>query len=381
MDRSTRRDVLLRLRAALDHPTGGATPADVRIETTRYTCPRWVARERDRVFGAWPLAAVHGSEIPTTGDFATLDAAGTPVVVVRRADGSAAAFVNVCRHRGARLVEGASGRCKAFVCPYHAWTYDHDGALIHVPRRAIFSSPTVEERRLIELPTVERHGFLWIALHADAKLDVSAALGAAIDADLASFGLADLTVVRRSDRTCEANWKLVMDAFAEGYHLPALHRQSLSRFFATAALVDDFAPHVRQVGARRALLDGAPDDPEVADLHALTTVFYNLFPNLVLVFHPTWLSALSLWPDGPDTVRVVHRMLARPDRSDTEEDALQRSFEHIDGQVFEREDLHMAQSVQSSLRAGAADPFLLGGGEAGMALFHAALDAAMAAGD
>ena len=175
-----------------------------------------------------------------------------------------------------------------------------------------------------------------------------------------------------------ANWKLVMDAFAEGYHLKSLHRESLARFFLEQTILDDCAPHVRQVGARKSLLDrDAGSKPP--SVRRDTTVFYNVFPNAVLVFHPHWVSQMSLFPKGVDHVRVVHRMLAREVPTDDEaRERLERSFEHIHGQVFEKEDLAIAESIQSTLASGANDELTLGGMEEGMRLFHAARDRALA---
>jgi Rieske 2Fe-2S family protein len=111
-----------------------------------------------------------------------------------------------------------------------------------------------------------------------------------------------------------------------------------------------------------------------------TTPFYNLFPNAVLVFHPLWLSQMSLMPEGVDQVRVVHRMLlAEPPSDDAERVRLEKSFAHIHGEVFEKEDLAICESIQSTLNSGANSNVLLGGLEEGMRLFHVDRDRALQA--
>jgi len=98
---------------------------------------------------------------------------------------------------------------------------------------------------------------------------------------------------------------------------------------------------------------------------------------MVLVFHPHWLSAMTLHPEAPDRVRVVHRMLVADEPDDARAQQLEQSFAHIDGVVFETEDLHIAESIQSTLASGANREILIGAQEEGMRLFHAARDHAL----
>jgi len=137
---------------------------------------------------------------------------------------------------------------------------------------------------------------------------------------------------------------------------------------------------VRQVGARKTLLEAAKGPESEWDLRRDTTVFYNVFPNAVLVFHPLWLSQMSLMPEGVDRVRVVHRMLVAEEATDeTERLRLEKSFDHIHGEVFEKEDLAICESIQATLRSGANSTVLMGGLEEGMRLFHVARDLALEA--
>jgi carnitine monooxygenase subunit len=97
----------------------------------------------------------HVSDVPHAGDWYALDYVGESVIVVRGADAQLRAFTNVCRHRGSRLVDGASGCAKNLVCPYHAWTYDLDGRLTGVPDSA--SYPTLDKAKAGLVPhNIER---------------------------------------------------------------------------------------------------------------------------------------------------------------------------------------------------------------------------------
>jgi hypothetical protein len=212
---------------------------------------------------------------------------------------------------------------------------------------------------------------VWAKLRGE--LDMKAFLGPVLDDDFASFALGAHRVLATTVRVKHANWKLVIDAFAEGYHLKSLHSQSLARFFLETAILDDCAPHIRQVGARKSLIE--TKDEASWDLRKHTTVFYDVFPNTVLVFHPFWISALTLFPEAVDRVRVVHRMLVP--EGEIDDAKLEQSFRHIDESVFDREDLSIAESIQSTLASGANRELVLGGMEEGMRLFHAARDAAL----
>lgn len=373
-----RAEVLRRLRAAAEDPVREVTPRSAALPVSRYLDPAELDRERAVLFRRRPVIVAHASELVGDGDFVTEDVAGVPLLVVR--DGEAVrVFVNACRHRGARLRDEARGSCgKLLTCPYHAWSYRLDGSLMKVPREEVFGAIDRASLGLVPVPSEVRHGFVWARLEGDAPLDVAAFLGPELDDDLSAFGLAEHRAGERRVHDTGANWKLVMDAFAEGYHLKSLHARSLARFFLDVAILDDLSPHVRQVGARKSLLEAPPDD--LSGFREHTTVFYDLFPNTVLVFHPLWISAMTLWPLAVDRVRVVHRMLAREIADDALRAKLEKSFALIDGQVFEAEDLAIAESIQSTLASGANRRVLLGGLEEGMRLFHAARDAALAEG-
>lgn len=349
------------------------------VPIERYVDPAEYEKERVALFQRQPVIVAHVSELPNAGDFVTENVAGVPVIVLRDTGGELRVFVNVCRHRGARLLDERRGTCrKAITCRYHAWSYRLDGSLLHVPNEEVFEPLDTSTLGLHTVTHQVRHGFVWIRMDGE-PLDVSAALGPMLDDDFDAFGLATHHVARTVSTTRAANWKLVMDAFAEGYHVKSLHRKSLSRFFLNGQILDDCAPHVRQVGARKTLLEAVKQDQDGWDLRRDTTVFYNLFPNAVLVFHPLWLSQMSLMPEGVDRVRVVHRMLvAEPPADDELRARLEKSFEHIQEEVFEKEDLAIAESIQSTLESGANSSVLIGGLEEGMRLFHIARDNAIA---
>lgn len=377
-----RLEVMRRLIAMSKEPSSEIPTRSSHVPIDRYVDLVELEKERIALFQRQPIIVAHVSEVPEPGNFVTEDVCGVPLVVLRDTDSEIRVFMNACRHRGTRLLSDEKGTCKkAITCPYHAWSYRLDGSLLHIPNEEVFD---VIDRANFGLRAVQhevRHGFVWALIDPPdgAALDIAAGLGPVLDDDFDAFGLATHHVARKVSTTRTANWKLVMDAFAEGYHLKSLHRASLSRFFLNGQIVDDCAPHVRQVGARKTLLEAAKGHEDEWDLRRDTTPFYNVFPNAVFVFHPLWLSQMSLMPEGVDRVRVVHRMLVAEEPADEVARArLERSFTHIHEEVFEKEDLAIAESIQTTLCSGANTSVLIGGLEEGMRLFHLARDRALA---
>jgi glycine betaine catabolism A len=359
-----------------------ATCREGTIDVDRYISPSRLEAEKRALFKNRPIIVGRASDLPGGGSFFTHDAAGVPILVTRDVGGRVHAMLNVCRHRGTRLVTEASGTgTKAFVCPYHAWTYDLCGNLGHVPLHRCFPTLEREESALVELPCEVRHGFIWVIPRAARRgetFSVAAWLGD-FDDDFTAFDLEKHVVFGRSESVRRANWKLVMDAFLEGYHVKSLHQRTLSRFFAEDVIVDLAPPHVRSVGARRNLPQVMNTSKDQWDVRTCTTVFYNVFPNSILVFHPDTVSHVALFPKSIDEVVFVHTMLAPHEPKDeAERNARHKTWELIDGEVFAKEDLVIAESIQSVLHADAQRTFRLGSLEHPIRVFHDAIDEAIA---
>jgi len=178
MERSTHRRLTEQLRTGVPAAEPFAVPAE------RYRDPAWLAREAT-LFRAPQIVAAASALAP--GACLPVDRPGRSVIVARDHDGSLHAYANACRHRATRLVD-APCAAKAHVCPYHGWTYDLRGTLIHVPHAESFGG-RAEGRDLVQVAIEERHGLIWLG---DGVADYLGAL----DADLASLGLAGTTLWR-----------------------------------------------------------------------------------------------------------------------------------------------------------------------------------------
>src|ERR1700722_6735785 len=221
-----------RIRRALEHLRNKTTDQYDQVTAftaAEFTSPELAARERDRVFGRVPSIVAHGSEIAEPYDFITVTMPRNNVIVVRQQDRSVRAFVNLCRHRGALLEHADSGSCRLFSCGYHRWSYNPDGSLRTVTRDTTFGDFDRSSSGLIELPCEERHGFVWLVDRAGAPIDVAAWLGPEMDGILGSYNIADLIAVRAEGFDEPVNWKIMQDAFLDGYHIQYAHPNTAAK--------------------------------------------------------------------------------------------------------------------------------------------------------
>ena len=378
MKQETQIALIERLRAHLLAGTTAMAPDEARIPVSSYRSPERFAAEQRALFRRLPIVVAHASEVAAPGTFFTHDALGVPLLIARDREGALRAFLNVCRHRGARLVREARGEGKkAFACGYHAWTYGLDGPLVHLPHAEGFVRADCD-RGLVPVGVEERGGFVWAVAAPRASLDVGSFLGP-LAGELEGFGLGGHVVHRTSTVRRRFNWKLILDAFLDGAHIRQLHRGSVARFFHdNVNVADAFPPHIRSVVARKGLEDVEDAAREAARFRDLVSLTYFLFPNTVLVFHPDYVSRITVFPEGIDGTVFTHTMLVPPGE-DTEERRAHwdKSWGLIHETVFEREDMAASEWIQAGLDSGANDAFTCGRHEYPIALFHAAIDQAL----
>ncbi|HUR90706.1 MAG TPA: SRPBCC family protein [Ramlibacter sp.] len=328
------------------------------------------------LFRCLPLIAAHSSELKP-GEALAHDSYGVPMLLTRDAEGQVRAFLNVCRHRGMRLVETAAPQSKpSIVCPYHGWTYRLDGSLRHMLHPQAFDECPKGARDLVKLPCEERHGLVWVVPDPNAQVDLDAFLGG-LGNELPFYELDQLQLFRTIEADYPANWKLIIDAFLEPYHIRVLHKDTIYPFFTdgiTAA--QRFGPHISSLVARREsqawVERGASPVPQSQwELRELATPSQVIFPNTVTIFHPDYLSLITLYAVGPETLRWTHRMLipkskATPDWAPHWE----KTFRLIEQGVFQKEDIHCAVEIQKGLKTGANTYLTAGRVEQALSWYH-----------
>ena len=223
LDGEAREQAMAMMRRLVVHLKGKTTDmAEAAVEEPidNYLDPEVFRSEVDLVFKRIPLPLALSAELVGKNTYKAMDAVGMPIVITRDAKGEARAMLNVCRHRGALLCEGR-GEARALTCPYHAWSFGMDGELRGVYGESTFGDFDRSERGLIQLPTVEKHGVIWVCLTPGLTIDIDSWLGD-WGPQLASLKLDECHVF--SSRLMPGpNWKATIEGYLEAYHFAATH--------------------------------------------------------------------------------------------------------------------------------------------------------------
>jgi phenylpropionate dioxygenase-like ring-hydroxylating dioxygenase large terminal subunit len=198
----------------LQQKESGATvmePDESRLPVSVYRSQERFKAEQRVLFRGHPTIIAHSSEVASPGDFITHDALGVPLLIQRDRDGVLRAFLNVCRHRGSRLVLEPRGNKKGIVCGYHGWTYGMDGGLLHIPHPEGFPR-TDCDRGLVPVGVEERAGFIWVQPEPRSTIDVAKFLGP-IDDELRGFELGGYVPNRHEAMKRRFNWKLIIASY------------------------------------------------------------------------------------------------------------------------------------------------------------------------
>lgn len=349
------------------------------IRTDVYLDPERFEREQS-LLRSLPMPLAHVSQLAAPGSCLVHDRLGVPVLVTRQRSGELAAMLNVCRHRGTRLVE-KEGFCrlrKGFHCAYHGWTYDLGGALSHVPRQELFPTLDRGAMALTRLPVTERFGFVWVVATPGQSYDFDAFLDP-LTPDLEPLGLQDHVVFRRGVTTAKTHWKIVMEAFLDGYHVRHLHKNTVGPYFEGHQSFSETAgPHVRAIVGRGGL-EEAVRAGSVGDIRDIATPTYVFFPNTVFVAQPGFVSRATAYPLSIDEVYWEHDLIIP--ESPVDEKALahwELNYELIQNGVFKGEDLWVCEQIQRGLRSGANECFTYGAEEAPIQWWHEELDRRLA---
>ncbi|MGH9172994.1 MAG: aromatic ring-hydroxylating oxygenase subunit alpha, partial [Vicinamibacterales bacterium] len=203
--------------AATRQPTERARTLPGRV----YHDPEVFAWEREQWFRREWLFVGREEDAPETGSYFLTRVAGENIVVARGNDGVLRAFYNVCRHRGATILEEESGRIVRFQCPYHAWTYDLEGILRPPRHTETLEEFSCEAFGLFPIRCETWRGFVFLNLDWEAA-PLANHLGE-FPSHFERFPIPALRRVRRMDYDVAANWKALMENYAECYHCPGVH--------------------------------------------------------------------------------------------------------------------------------------------------------------
>jgi len=277
-------------------------PAYFRVEMARLIRPSW-------------QIVCHASDIPAPGDWRTLDLLGESVIVIRGGDGEVRAFVNVCRHRGSRLVDGEAGCAKRLTCPYHAWTYAADGRLIGVPQREDYPGLDPTRLGLIPVELEAWHGFLFVRLENGGGPGVGVMM-APYEEEVAPYRLAEVRAIGRITlRPRDVNWKNVADNYSDGLHINVAH-PGLTRLFGTGYAIEA-GEHVDRMSGE--LVDAPSANLSERAYQAFLPgedrrwLYYKIWPNVAIDLYPDQVDFMHFVPVGPTETLIREISYALPD--------------------------------------------------------------------
>jgi len=318
MDRATELSLLNEVLALLDRKTFFLDDSQSTNVVANYCSPTRFAQETSGIFRALPLMVAHVSELAGENAFLRRDIAGLPMLVTHDGAGVYRAFINVCRHRGTRLVDAESGCARRFTCPYHAWTWNNRGELTGIPHeREGFPKADRDSLGLKPLACVERHGWIWVAPD-DATAGELDGFLAGIGEDLDWIGCRDLEVVAETASVHEVNWKILIEGGLESYHFKVAHKATIGPYFMdNLSTYQAFGSHLRSVLPRVSVKQLATQPEADWQLRQHANLVYTIFPLSQLLVQQDHLIWVRLEPISETRTRISLKTMApkgaRPD--------------------------------------------------------------------
>lgn len=325
-----------------------------------FVSPEVFAEEERKIFGSAWVCVGHESEIAKAGDFFLANVAGESLIITRDQKGQAHGFYNVCRHRGTRLCEKASGHAAAIQCPYHAWTYALDGRLIGAPHMEEAADFDKSDYSLGGVALDLWEGFIFVSLAE--KPEPLEEWFAPLAGKFSHWNLPRLLSAKRIEYEVQANWKLIFENYSECYHCPGVHPMlakvspydSAENDFCAGPFLGGFMAITK--GASLTMSGNACAQP-VGDIrgedHA-RVFYYSIFPNMLLSMHPDYVMVHRLWPQSPGGTRVVCDWFFHADAFGRDDFHPQDAVEFWD--VTNRQDWQVCELSQQGIASRAYRP-------------------------
>ena len=284
----------------------------------------------------WQVIGAAGSVV-APGDVIAREIAGVPVLVVRGAEGELNGFYNICPHRAGPVATCDARGLKRLRCGYHGWSYDYTGQLVAAPEMQGARNFDRSDIRLTPIDVLEWNGFVFARLGPGLSFeDLYAGVGARAGAD-AFAGLVHHTALVYE---VNANWKVYVDNFLEGYHVPFVH-PSLTRFI-------DYREYTTELGPWWSLQSSPVD--ECGPYAAGEGLYFFVYPNTMLNIMPGRIQTNRVLPTGLDSCRVEFDFYYAPGAEGRAEEDLRFS------DLVQEEDRTICEHVQKGLVSGVYRP-------------------------
>jgi len=353
-------------------------PAPHTLPAWVYCHPEMTRLEIQRILlPSWQIVT-HISALKRSGDYATLDLGPESVFVIRDRDGTIRGFHNVCRHRGARLVDG-QGTCPTSVtCPYHGWSYRHDGSLMGMPVRESFPDLDRSQNGLKPIKVDVAFGFVFVAITGNPK-PVREVWGELGD-ELTPYRFEDMEPLQPiTVEHWDVDWKIVMDNYLESYHVPIGH-PGLNRMFTPDYEDQRGVPGVargagwfrEQPSSRwtertyQKIIGGLTQ--HLPEPNRRCWRFYSMLPNLGIDVMPDQMDFFQILPNGPGKSIIRGAVYGLPDSR--REMRIARALSDRINRQTNREDTWLCERVQRGLQSSSYVPGRLSTLERWMLEFH-----------
>jgi phenylpropionate dioxygenase-like ring-hydroxylating dioxygenase large terminal subunit len=363
------------VKRALDHYQNKTTDQasdvmsnsiDAYVDEDRYQ------KEVDRIFKRLPLALCLSSELPKDNTHRAMNVIDTPVLITRGKDSKVRAFLNICRHRGSKICEEGTGKKRNFVCPYHAWTYDHEGKLIGMYGEKTFGDIKKEDFGLIELMCSERSGLVWVMLNPEENFNIDKWLGDfAPELDTLNLENWHIHEQREIDGP---GWKVALDGYLEAYHHNQLHGDTVGKHTVGNLLVlDTYGPHQRLTFGRKTLKD-LIDKPETEwkspqeNIRLIHSGFPNLSISGVLGDHCL---VSQIFPTSSPNRTITRQTILSAKKPETDKELQNTNeFSEMVRQAVVDEDYKIGLEIQSNISHMGSNDFIYGKNEPAVQNYH-----------
>ncbi len=318
--------------------------------------------EQTEIFAKQWICVGHQSQIAEGGDYFLQEVAGESLIVVRDKGGEIHAFYNVCRHRGTRLCEVASGHMAAIQCPYHAWTYGLGGRLTGAPHMSDAPGFDKADYSLHAVKLTLWEGLVFVNL-SENPLPLEQVF-APLVGKFSHWNLSLLRSAKRIEYDVQANWKLIIQNYSECYHCPGVH-PLLAKVSPSDSAENDLSEgpflggYMSVAKGRSLTMSGnacAMPVGEIKGENFSRVFYYSIFPNILLSLHPDYVMVHQLWPQSPERTLVQCDWYFHPEASS----AMPSHYNPEDAVEFwdvtNKQDWHVCELSQQGIASRAYQP-------------------------
>lgn len=320
-----------------------------------YTDPAFLILEDKLIFDRTWQPVGRAEMVLRPGDFFTCELSGEPLVITRDKVGALRGFYNVCRHRAGPVASGKGNR-KSLQCRYHGWTYGLDGRLRNAPEFEGVANWRKEDVCLAPVRVAEWGPFIMACLDKDAP-PLSAVLGD-IEREVAAknIPMARMSLIERRDYIINCNWKVYIDNYLEGYHIPIAHPGLFREIDYDQYRVETFPTYSRQHAPMRPASHVEAQDRDRRFLRTEAeeeALYYWIFPNFMLNFYPDNLQINIILPLGHDRTLTIFEWYFEQPGTGGGWESMQNSIAFSD--QVQQEDIEICETVQKGLQSRSYD--------------------------